>query len=136
MKVSQVTLVLVLLGGLLPNVTVGAETYYYCQIINQSKVVESGLMAQRNTYTVAHSSQQKFVVNRATGAIIGGVFHNSDAERIEVLDNGSQEQAYKVLSVFGPHISVDFLQIQSFKDQGAKPFSGMSQGKFFTGLCE
>ena len=114
------------------------EMYYYCQIIGQSKVADSGVtVASRETYPVSyHAHPSKFVVNRATGAIVGGVFHNSSADRIEVLDNGSQEQAYKLMSVFGPHISVDYLQIKSFKSQAQKPFSGMSQGQFYSGVCE
>ena len=113
------------------------EMYYYCQIVGQSKVADSGVIEPRKTYYVSYQQHlSKFVVNRETGAIVGSVFHNSDAERVEVLDAGSKAQAYKVMSVFGPHASVDYLQINVFKQEAKKPFSGMSQGKFYSGLCE
>lgn len=118
------------------NLVAAAEQYYYCELITTAKVADSGSVQQQQMHSVAQALQNRFVIDRQTGAIIGGVFANASAQRIEILDQGSAEQAFKVLSVFGPHVSVDFLQVQTFRPAAEKPFSGMSQGRFYSGLCE
>lgn len=64
----------------------------------------------------------EFVIDRATGRMIGVLAnHNANGEP-KVLDPGSPSQAYKVITVYKPLITVDYLVVQEFLNQPRKPF--------------
>jgi hypothetical protein len=127
------------IGLCLLSMQVLAGDVYHCVIQDQIQAAYSGKWARSEkmmgAMPVANQSSQQFVVDRLTGRIMGDVFDNQDAKRIEVLDVGSDQQAFKLLAVFGPNISVDYLQIKEYHQQADKPFTGMSQGKAYAGMC-
>ena len=83
--------------------------------------------------------QLLFLVRRKTGEIIGAPFHNQTSTgvtTVQVLDYGSNEQAFKVVSVYkDAYTSVDYLQIDEFVDSSEKPFLGITRSRIFSGTC-
>lgn len=64
----------------------------------------------------------EFAIDRATGRMIGILTnHNANGEPW-VIDPGTRDRSFKVITVYKPIISVDYLQVQEFADQPAKPF--------------
>lgn len=128
--------VLWLLSTLIFTRSVLANGRYHCVIQDQIQTADSGKRLTASARQVSYDRRQQFIVDRSSGRVMGDVFANHDAQRVEILDPGSQQQAFKLLAVFGPNISVDYLQIKEYHLQGAKPFTGMSQGKAYTGVCD
>ena len=124
-----------MLSALTLSSRVWANERYHCVIQDQIQTADSGRRVPAAAIRVANHHAQQFVVDRVSGRVMGDVFANHDAQRVEVLDPGSNQQAFKLLAVFGPNISVDYLQIKEYHVQAAKPFTGMSQGKAYTGVC-
>lgn len=107
---------------------------YQCTVVDASDVGDKGEMRNRKDML---SKKLSFMVDRASGTIVGAPFGNASAAKanITVLDAGSKQQAYKVLTVYKPHVLVDYLQVQEFVDGVDKPFFGISFGVFVTGVC-
>ncbi len=128
------SLALVMLCAWMLSNSVLAGDIYHCVIQDQIQAAYSGHWSRGNMQ-VANQNVLQFIVNRLNGRVMGDVFDNHDAQRVEILDSGSDQQAFKLLAVFGPNISVDYLQIKEYHLQADKPFTGMSQGKAYTGVC-
>lgn len=112
-----------------------ASERYHCVIQDQIQAGDSGKRLPAAALRVANHYELQFIVDRSSGRVMGDVFANHDAQRVEILDPGSNQQAFKLLAVFGPNISVDYLQIKEYHVRAEKPFTGMSQGKAYTGVC-
>ena len=130
---KYVILALSLLCGAL---TVHAGPYEYQCVVQQVAEVD----AAGKLKTTKPSSQLSFSVSRKSGAIIGAPFSNTvsiSATNIQVLDYGSKDQAFKVLSVYkGAFTSVDYLVVEEFADGQDKPFRGMAMSSIYTGTCK
>lgn len=110
------------------------EFSYECTAISAADVNEKGEVRNRKDMLTKKST---FMVDRASGTIVGAPFGNAGSARanITVLDFGSKQQAYKVLTVYKPYTTIDFLQINEFEEKPEKPFFGISFGTFITGIC-
>lgn len=100
--------VLVALGIMsVPQVSYAGPYEYQCSVQHVAEVDAAGKIK-----TSKPSSQLSFAVNRKTGAIIGAPFSNTvsiSTTSIQVLDYGSKDQAFKVLSVYkGAYTTVDW----------------------------
>ena len=108
---------------------------YQCSVQQVAEVDAAGKMK-----TSKPSSQLNFAVNRKTGAIIGAPFSNTvsiSTTSIQVLDYGSKDQAFKVLSVYkGAFTTVDYLVVEEFSDSQEKPFRGIAMSSIYTGTCK
>ncbi len=108
---------------------------YRCTIMDLSRTTDKGFFVKQFLYRV-NVRPQTFWVDRNQGLVRGDVFDNVNAQEIRIIDRGSEQQAFKLLSVFGPMMTIDYLQIKEYKEGAQKPFTGMSQGKAFSGLCQ
>ena len=69
--------------------------------------------------------------------MVGAPFMNhNDFAQPTVLDPGSSEQFFRVITVYQPYTSVDYLQIEEFADDEEKPFLFLdSPNTVVTGSC-
>ncbi len=49
---------------------------------------------------------------------------------------GSSEMSYKVITVYSPHASVDYLEVKEFEEGPVKPFVYKNMGGIYTGTCK
>jgi hypothetical protein len=108
---------------------------YQCSVQQAAEVDATGKMK-----TYKPSPQLSFAVSRRTGAIIGAPFSNTISPattNVQVIDYGSKEQSFKVLSVYkGTFTNADYLIIEEFSESQEKPFRGMSMSSIYTGTCK
>ena len=77
-----------------------------------------------------------FTVDRETGRMLGTPSNHNAYGRPQVLDPGSSEQAYKVLTIFRPNVNVDFLRVEEHAEQKRKPFLFVTGSMVMTGTCD
>lgn len=79
---------------------------------------------------------ERFMVSRRTGIIMGKRFSN-DREKITILDAGSKEQSFKMLSVnTSGYVHPTYLQINVFQDAPKKEFMMIWMGnRVVSGTC-
>ncbi|AIY65220.1 hypothetical protein [Pseudoalteromonas piratica] len=65
---------------------------------------------------------RSFVVERETGSIISKTFNNSRAREITVLDIGSEKNAFKSISLYGPNKKISYLVINEHLKSATKSF--------------
>lgn len=108
---------------------------YWCSVLDVKKLGNDGLITDESVYRVTIGMH--FSVNRSTGEISGKPISNTNAFGYpEVLDNGSSEQAFKVITVYKPYVYVSYLQINEYEDGSQKPFVFYDQTTMYTGLCQ
>ncbi len=72
-----------------------------------------------------------------TGNIIGDFISNAEASSIKVVDYGSDENSFEVVSFFNVHYpNAEYLVVSEYKDSKLKPFHASNGNGVFTGLCE
>jgi len=65
-----------------------------------------------------------------------GLVNNYNANGTpRIIDAGSSDQALKVLTVYGPKTTVDYLQLLGFAEGRRKPFLFISHLNVITGSC-
>lgn len=78
---------------------------------------------------------KEFVVDKGTGRIKGGLSNDNAFGEPQVLDYGSSEQAFKVITIYKPMTTVKYLYIQEFNKSEKKPFMYIDGGYIYYGLC-
>lgn len=84
---------------------------------------------------------KQFTVERKTG-LMAGVLKNSYLTEPKVIDYGSSENSYKVVTTMrkeqgaGAGSSLFALTINEYKDGASKPFVFLSDSDVYFGLCE
>jgi hypothetical protein len=80
---------------------------------------------------------KEYTVNRQTGQITVGGFVNTMSDQIpQVFDYLSSENGYKAITIYTPNFTVDYLQINEYKESTKKPFVYKGAwGTVITGLC-
>ncbi len=116
------------------GVSIAGQYNYVCTALDVADVNDKGEIKSRKDMLGKKST---FMVDRASGAIVGAPFGNAGSNRatITVLDFGSNKQAYKVLTVYKPYTTIDYLQINEFEEKEEKTFFGISFGTYVTGIC-
>jgi hypothetical protein len=77
----------------------------------------------------------EFTVNRKTGAYVSRFFSNEVWKKY-ILDIGSKEQSFKVLSTStGGYMHTQYLQIDLYDESIIKPFRLIIGSTVFTGVC-
>ncbi|ESS71830.1 hypothetical protein MGMO_88c00420 [Methyloglobulus morosus KoM1] len=100
---------------------------------------DDGILRETGYTKILLNINTEFVVEKATGKIIGSKgFDNSNGlyGSPKVLDIGSKEQSYKVLTIYQPKVSVAYLEIEEFNKNSSKPFTFMDSGIIISGTCE
>lgn len=107
---------------------------YVCNILDVRNLSRDGRIVDESTFKITIGMQ--FGVRRTTGEIFGKPLSNSNANGTpRVLDIGSREQAYKVITIYEPFISVSYLQINEYEDGLDKPFIFYDVRTIYSGLC-
>lgn len=92
-----------------------------------------GIRATKSLYDNAEGSD--FTVNRKTGIYISRFFSNEEWKK-HILDIGSKEQSFKLLSTStGGYMHTQYLQIDLYVESIRKPFRLINGGTVFTGVC-
>lgn len=82
------------------------------------------------------SKGERFMVSRRTGVIMGKRFSN-DREKITVLDSGSTEQSFKMISTnTSGYVHATYLEINVFQKSSKKEFIIWLYNRAVTGLCQ
>jgi hypothetical protein len=105
---------------------------------SKGRVLESllemvGFRKPKGIYIDAEGSE--FVVNRRTGIYTSKYLKNDEWKR-HVLDVGSNEQSFKVLSTsVGGYMHTQYLQVEMYVDGYVKPFYLNDGTSIFSGTC-
>lgn len=127
----SVTILLVL-----PQISYGSDAYK-CVIKDVKTVSDSGKVIDWLNEDYFAITEKEFVVDKTTGKILGNgnIQNHSVYGTPEVLDSGSDQQAYKVLTVFKPLTTIDFLSVADFPATTEMPFFFITGTLYYTGLC-
>ncbi|MBI6941304.1 hypothetical protein JET76_08125 [Pseudomonas putida] len=102
--------------------------------------VERTVSASENSYSHIYVGKQ-FTVERTTG-VMAGALKNSYVTEPQVIDYGSSENSYKVVSMLRREMgdvggsNVYALTINEHKDGARKPFAFLSNDDVYLGWCE
>jgi len=112
-----------------------AGTYdYKCTILDSSGVDESG--KRKSAYL--SNNEKSFMVDRSKGVIVGGILSNS-TDDIRILDKGSSQQSFKVLTKYNnPFPTYSLVVIEEFRNTTEKSFYAVHTGFgiHYTGTCK
>jgi hypothetical protein len=111
---------------------------YRCTIVDAVEVSDAGELVTTQFPQMILDLNEEFVVDRTTGRILGGsglANHNAFGTP-EILDPGSDEQSFKVITLYRPFVTVALLDIHQFREGLDKPFTyRMAGGVIISGTC-
>jgi hypothetical protein len=119
------------------------ELAYFCEIKSAAEVNEGGAIQEikKNTrHWLEHYIGTTFKVVKRTGQISGEIISNQRPGVVssKIIDRGSALQSYKILTIFGPHTSMLYVQINDYgpaRGKGRYTLTGYKWNHFFTGIC-
>ena len=110
---------------------------YECTVKSELALDSEGYL---KAYPIPVEVGSVFSVDRVSGKIIGKPFTNIRADSVRVLDEGSSEQSFKVLSLsmaLKGEYNTGFLIIDEFQKAEYKPFVGQDgTSTIYSGLCK
>lgn len=130
-KIMRALLILTALFA--TSTTAYAIDAYKCAVSQTGDLQDSGEISESNFTRLSNGNE--FVVDKGTGRIKGGLSNDNAFGQPQVLDYGSSEQAFKVLTVFKPNITINYLYIQEFNESEEKPFMFVSGSEIYSGKC-
>jgi hypothetical protein len=81
-------------------------------------------------------NNKEFIVDRASGRMLGDINSQGWTGRHEVWDRGSSQQSYKsVYTSPPPFVHINLLQIEEFRSGDVKPFLLIQGTIMHTGTC-
>ncbi len=107
---------------------------YKCKVQFASGLTDQGELTE-TPFAKLHIGKE-FVVDKSNGKIVGEISNSNENGTPQVLDWGSNEQAFKVITVYKPMTAVAYLYVQEFNVNIEKPFMYINGDNSFTGLCE
>jgi hypothetical protein len=101
------------------------------------KASNSGKDGSTQPHLLAQAYLKKeFIVDRASGLILGDISSRVGAGKHEVWDLGSGQQSYKsIYTSPPPNVHIDFLQVREFENGPVKPFLFIEGTAMHTGTC-
>ena len=133
MPASILLLTLMLLSPL--SSAVMLHDSYSCAVKAIKKLGDEGSLVPDEFYYRLYSDST-FVIDRHTGRMLGEPKNYSGFDQPEVIDRGSEKQSLKVITTYGPYVSIDYLLVQIYVDTLDKPFMYVSGATIYTGLCK
>ena len=127
-----------LLATLLSSVSFAGDGYK-CEPKQILSLGADGLLTADSTAKMLVQMNKEFFVDRTTGRMVGSKGfsnHNEGYGSPQVIDPGSVEQSFKVLTVYKPNVSVAYLEVKEFSAGNVKPFSFIGGGVVVSGTCE
>jgi hypothetical protein len=106
---------------------------YKCNVTHTAGLTDTGGLAETNYSKLRLGNE--FVVDRDTGRINGGLSNNNAFGQPKVLDYGSHEQAFKVVTIYKPMTTLAYLYIEEFNENREKPFMFIDGQNIFSGVC-
>lgn len=132
MIVRNISLILILWLTALNHAAAGIDAYK-CRIYFSSDLQDDGVM-RPSDFSKFYVGKE-FIVDKETGRISGRISNHNASGQPQVLDYGSNEQAFKALTIYRPRISIDSIYIKEFQDSGEKPFLLMKGSTVYSGIC-
>ena len=125
---------------LLVAISVGTTAYalddaYKCTVVSAKQLGDTGEIVASGSGEIYIGSE--FVIDRGSGKMIGPVPKNWGAfGQPQVLDPGSDVDGFKALTIYGPHVTVDLLVVESYAESSKKPFLFIDSNIFIiSGVC-
>ena len=106
------------------------ETAYQCVVKESKTLADNGLLENW-----AFGLDAEFVVDKDTGRMNGGLTNHGVFGKPNVIDPGSNQQAFKVLTIYSGFPTVDYLYIELFAEGWPKPFIYRSGSNIYSGTC-
>ena len=107
---------------------------YICTISQIQTLHSSGSFNSLDSYLLGRS----FTIDRNTGKITGKPFEHMSYKEIQILDRGSENNAYQHIVISNPSDSwTQYIYVREFTNGPKKPFWGTDTGeKIFSGVCK
>jgi hypothetical protein len=106
---------------------------YKCKVLMAKSLTKAGEMAKTG-YSNIYVGKE-FVVDINTGRMIGAISNGNHTAQPTVLDRGSKDQGYKVITIYKPFVSVDYLNVEEFTNSPEKPFMFIESSTVISGIC-
>lgn len=106
---------------------------YHCVIKQSQFVSNQGVLTDQLQYK--NLVGKGFSVDKNTGAIVGALTTDNLHAQPSIIDYGSKDQPFKVIIPYYPETTVDLLLIEAYSSNHQKPFTFITLGSIFTGLC-
>ena len=122
----------------LPHLYAQTPPDYMCTIVDLAEARDDGRIGSTGwTDRVADELVgTSFLVDRQSGRMTGSVLRNDNAFGTpQIVDHGSSEQAYKVVTVYQPRATLDYLRVEEHVDGPVKPFLFLNGRQLVTGTC-
>ena len=107
-----------------------AQTAYKCVIKDAKTVADDGTLEEW-TYSVG----KDFVVDRPTGRMSGAHVNHNAYGQPQVIDYGSEDQAFKAVTIYEPYTALDYIWVEEFNEGPAKQFIFLTGSITYSGLC-
>lgn len=132
MNSKFLVLFLFFVGG----VCLADETQFECTVTLVHAISENGEMVTETEHLVSQRGTT-FKVDRATGAVSGDYFLNSDgAEKVTVINEPAGNAYYAVYESSGPVKMVGYIYIASHRNRATMPFTYTTAGEYvYSGYC-
>lgn len=126
---------LVIFGCQFPQEAISYGADLRCKVIDAVFLDDSGALTRPGELTQQRVGKE-FSVDGNTGVMVGAVKNSNAHGTPEVIDPGSEDQSFTVMTVYSPYRSVDLLSIQVFAEGSVKPFLfRASFDQVLSGIC-
>jgi len=132
----KVLLSMFTLVSLMTNVQAYSGDSYKCKVLDAVSLEGKGKLDKDGFGSLYVNPTTEFIVDRGTGRMLNKLLtnHNMNGSP-KVLDRGSKDQAYKVITIYEPFVQVDYLFIETYAETKQKPFYFLSGTSLLSGTC-
>ena len=126
----------IFLGLLIPLLCGASDLEYKCTVKGEVFLQDDGNL---KPHARPIEIGKQFAVDRISGKVINGPLRNLTAAEIRVLNRGSKDHTFELLSVSSAtaKATTDLLVIHEFVKSKNKPFVAItSVGEVYSGICE
>jgi len=132
----KVLLSLFALVSFMTNVQAYSGDSYKCKVLDAVTLDGDGKLGKDGFGYLYVDLKTEFVVDRSTGKMLNKTISNHNMNGTpKVLDRGSKDQAFKVITIYEPFVQVDYLNINTYAETRKKPFYFLSGTSFISGTC-
>lgn len=133
LRAGQLLKAIVAVFLLLSTSTTAFAVGYECTVKGAYDVDKPGVLAKNKFGSSMVGST--FNVDRTSGRATGALQNFNASGEPKIIDPGSREQAFKVITVYGSLPAVDYLQIKEYVKSPKPFFFYNSIGFIFSGTC-
>lgn len=114
----------------------GAEGMYICTVNSSHRLSDEGVFSESALAKEAVGKQ--VVIDKRTGKMKGWTKNFNSFGSPIIVDSGSSEMAFKVITIFGEkkeNLFVDYLEVLEYVKKDEKPFQYINSLFTISGLC-